>query len=580
MPKYYNYKLLTNVTLVIMLVWTLLLGFFAYSNISHVYQYADDLALQEARVSVKKDFAYRSWVASHGGVYVPVTKRTPPNPNLSHIPNRDVTTDDGQKLTLMNPAYTLRQMMQDYTKLYGIKSKITSTKLLNPINAPDAWEEKALGVIKRTREPFYEKKQIEEKAYLRYLNPLEINSDCLKCHAYQGYEVGDIRGGVSVSVPLADKYGHAWTRSVQIAASFGAIWLLGLGFIYYGFVKIRQSISAKVKLYEQNIYMFVDLIEQRDSYTAGHSKRVAYYCQLIAKEMGYDRQRIDTLYRAAMLHDIGKISTPDSVLLKPGRLDNSEYALIRQHPVAGYDILKNLDIFEGLAGIVRHHHERYDGGGYPDKLQKEQVSMDSYIMAAADAFDAMTTDRIYKPRESKARALEELERFSGSQFHPEVAKAAVKALKNVKITAVSQQIPQTQLEKVRFAYFYFDQLTGVYNREYLKFILLQQAADSSRYNCAYGIYLHNVTAYNKKYGWNAGDKMLQDFAAELKKRFPYAVICRLFGDDFILLHPHHEEFGTDDFASLQGKEVTVTHRHIDLHGLRPDIDELETMLKD
>ena len=141
------------------------------------------MALNEAKVSVKKDLAYRTWVASHGGVYVPVTEKTPPNPYLNHLKNRDVTIN-GKPFTLMNPAYSLSQMMKDYSQLYGIKAKITSKVLLNPKNASDDWEAKALNKIDQSRKEFYEISPIKGKGeFLRYMNPLVTQESCLKCHA-------------------------------------------------------------------------------------------------------------------------------------------------------------------------------------------------------------------------------------------------------------------------------------------------------------------------------------------------------------------------------------------------------------
>lgn len=577
----YDYKFLFKLAIFISLGWSMVIFSVAGYNIYKQYLFAYEITLNEAKVSVKKDLAYRSWVASHGGVYVPVTKRTQPSPYLSHIKRRDITTLDGQNLTLMNPAYTLSQMMQDYSHLYGIKAKITSRNLLNPKNKPDEWEAKALLTIEQIHKPFFESAKVDGKSYLRYLNPLITKKECLKCHAHQGYKIGDILGAVSVSVPLDGHLKKAFEYSKTIALTFCLIWLIGLIFIYYSYKKIKYVIEVKVIQYEQSVYSLVDMIEKRDSYTAGHSKRVAQYCVLIAKEMGLSEDKIDLIFRAGMLHDIGKISTPDLVLLKPGKLNDLEYSLIQEHVKTSYEILNQVDVFKEISKIVRHHHERYDGLGYPQGLSGEQIPILSYIMELCDAFDAMTTNRIYKSKKVIDDALKEIESLSGTQFHPKVVKAALKVLRDVLIDIDITQRPQTLMEKERFAFFYNDQLTGVYNRDYLEYILTHKENTESRYNCAYSIYLYNFSEYNKKYGWEKGNKLLKEFASELTQKFNNGVVFRIFGDDFLLFHyEHNSEFENTQFKSLENTGVSFTFKHIDLHDKDLDINRLELLKND
>lgn len=531
-------KFFKKIILFITFLWTLIILVFVYSSIVHEYKYAYELALTEAKLSVKKDLAYRSWVASHGGVYVPITKRTQPNPYLSHIFNRDVNTSDGQQLTLMNPAYTLSQMMKDYSELYGIKGHITSKILMNPKNKPDIWEEKALNIIEKSKKPFYEKKLINNKEYIRYIDPLVTQKICLKCHAFQGYKTGDIRGAVSVSIPLEEFVNKALSHIHRIVIEFIFIWSIGLFLIYVGYNKLKNHLSEKIENYEQHIFTLVEMIEQRDSYTAGHTKRVAKYAVKIAKQMGYSDEKVDLLYRASMLHDIGKISTPDSILLKPGKLTNLEHDLIKQHVVSSYKLLVNVDIYGKLAEIVRHHHERYDGSGYPAGLKGEQIPMLSYIMAAADSFDAMTTDRIYKGRKSTKVALEELKALRGTYYHSEVINAAQIALKSIDIDTCTSQLPKTKLEKERFAYFYKDLTTNTYNRDYLQFVLSYNGKNEFNYQHIYAIYLHHFTQYNKVHTWHNGDKLLMKVADVLNSDLNDSndiSVFRLFGDDFIIM---------------------------------------------
>jgi PAS domain S-box-containing protein/putative nucleotidyltransferase with HDIG domain len=197
--------------------------------------------------------------------------------------------------------------------------------------------------------------------------------------------------------------------------------------------KILQLEEEKLQQQEQIIHSMVGMIESRDSYTAGHTKRVSKYCVLIATEMGYSDEDIEILEKAAWLHDIGKISTPDSILLKPGKLKETEYILIQDHVISGYEMLRKIEHHKEIAEIMKEHHERFDGKGYPLGLKADEIKPLSRIMIVADVFDAMTTDRIYKPKKSIQTALKELEDLSAKQFHPEVVSVALKVLKDIKI---------------------------------------------------------------------------------------------------------------------------------------------------
>lgn len=330
--------------------------------------------------------------------------------------------------------------------------------------------------------------------------------------------------------------------------------------------RINSLLTEKTENYEETIYSFVNMIEQRDTYTAGHTWRVARYCKLIAREMGLADQQVRQLQKAAILHDIGKISTPDSVLLKPGKLERLDYDLIKLHVVAGYKMLSQIKMYKDLADIIRYHHERYDGMGYPDHLQGDQIPLLASVMVVADAFDAMTTTRIYKARKSVPEAIAELKTFSGSQFHPEVVKAAVKVLSNVEAPPATTQMPKSKLEKRRFSYFYNDRLTGLYNEDYLK-IVLQNNLETPEYSCMNIVHLKNLLEYNKKEGWEKGNNLLKKFADELQAHCPQAMIFRIYGNDFAVVTREHlklERRALNRYACIRDVDIGVELHHIDL----------------
>ncbi|MDH3393559.1 MAG: HD domain-containing protein, partial [Desulfobulbaceae bacterium] len=328
---------------------------------------------------------------------------------------------------------------------------------------------------------------------------------------------------------------------------------------------VTKLTAERTANYEETIFSFADMIEQRDTYTAGHTERVAHYCLLLAREMGLGLEEKKKLYKAAILHDIGKVATPDSVLLKPGKLTELDYDLIKVHAFAGYEMLSQIEMYKELAVIIQHHHERYDGTGYPDGLKGEEIPLLSRIMAVGDAFDAMTTNRIYKPKKEIGAALAELRSCSGSQFDPEVVRGAVKVLADVSIAPAINQLPVTKLEKKRFSYFFNDKLTGLYNEDYLKIILNNR--DVNQYRCLHLLHLQNVPEYNKLQGWDKGDLLLKDFAAELQAALPEALLFRAYGNDFAAIAKEHLQLDGNvfnGFACLRDTGITVEVQHLDL----------------
>jgi putative nucleotidyltransferase with HDIG domain len=305
---------------------------------------------------------------------------------------------------------------------------------------------------------------------------------------------------------------------------------------------VSSLLRMQSENYEKTIFSMVEMIEDRDTYTAGHSKRVAKYSKMIAENMGYSEEDCTKIYQASILHDIGKIATPDAVLLNPKQLNDIEYKLIQEHVNVGYKLLYNVPMFSSLAEIVYSHHERYDGEGYPRGLKAQEITPFSRIIILADAFDAMTTSRIYKAKKDVNEAIDELKLLSKKQFHPEVVTAACEVLKDIVLDDNIQQLPRTDLEEERFAYFYKDILTNTYNKNYLDLVLMRNAYDR-QYLYMYAIYLKDFSFYNKLHSWKMGDDVLKDFATLLKENFSKSLIFRVFGDDFIVLCEEQLYFG-------------------------------------
>lgn len=218
-------------------LWSVVIGFLLYEDIQGVRRRIIDQAKLEAREALTKDVAYREWLSSHGGAYVPVSSATPPNPYLSNIPERDITTPSGRRLTLVNPSYMLRQVHERGKEIYGQRGHVTSLNPIRPENAPDAWEAQALQKFAQGEEEYSTIVDIDGKPHLRLMRPLATEEACLKCHAAQGYKLGDIRGGISGSIPLESHLAAIGVHTRSMVAGYGSIWLLGLFGI--GFVTRR-----------------------------------------------------------------------------------------------------------------------------------------------------------------------------------------------------------------------------------------------------------------------------------------------------------------------------------------------------
>ncbi len=199
--------------------------------------------------------------------------------------------------------------------------------------------------------------------------------------------------------------------------------------IYYMSFITQKAASAieNIALYENiydnlfsTLYAFVAALEARDSYTRKHSTRVAEVSYTIGKTMGCSEEELDILSFAGQLHDIGKIGIRDDILLKPGRLTDEEFEKIKEHPAIGADIVGKLGLWEREQDIIRHHHEYFNGKGYPDGLKQYEIPKLARVLSVADAFDAMSSDRAYRKKMEKEKVVSIIKECSGTQFDPEV----------------------------------------------------------------------------------------------------------------------------------------------------------------
>lgn len=181
---------------------------------------------------------------------------------------------------------------------------------------------------------------------------------------------------------------------------------------------------------QETLKLLATTLDERDKYTSFHSVHVAEYSKKIAEQLDLNQEDIGEIELAGNVHDLGKVGIEDSILNKNGKLTNEEYDIVKNHPTTAYRLLNNLKPYKKCAEYVLHHHERYDGTGYPGKIAREDIPLGARILSVADSYDAMTTDRPYREALSQASAVSEMKLFSGTQFDPKVVEAFITVLKN------------------------------------------------------------------------------------------------------------------------------------------------------
>lgn len=341
-----------------------------------------------------------------------------------------------------------------------------------------------------------------------------------------------------------------------------ALIILCFGFLYVA-SKLYDDIQKKNQIYVkeiddktneiqrvtlQTITTIANIIDAKDEYTKGHSQRVAEYSASIAMELGYDEEAVRNVQCIGLLHDIGKIGIPDSILNKPGRLTEEEFALMKQHVVIGGNILKDNNMIKDLEKGARYHHEKYDGTGYVECLKGEEIPEIARIIGLADAYDAMTSNRVYRKRLSDEEVIAELRRCSGAQFDPKITEVFIKLLKENRIEQLSpdcfvmpdnlgeqstqllrniieMQNQQGKKDKEH------DYLTGTYTRESgakkIKEILQQIEGALVIVDIA------NLHEVNCQYGFISGDYLIRAVADVLMGYQQGIIVSRYDGDELL-----------------------------------------------
>lgn len=258
----FGIKELSYYTIVLACSWVLIVGLSLYKKIQHHREESLTLVKHVARSHCEKDILYRKWNALHGGVYVPVSEKSPPNPYLdSLVGERDISTPSGRRLTLVNPAYMIRQVYELAQQRDNVKARLTSLNPLNPGNMADPWEREALLGFKDGKEEFFTIAEQGDEKFFRFIRPFRAESECLSCHAHQGYRLGDIRGAISITVPLAPYSAILRADERTTVTAHVILGLVGMVGLLFGFYNIRKRIGERDKA-EQDLFASHENLEQ------------------------------------------------------------------------------------------------------------------------------------------------------------------------------------------------------------------------------------------------------------------------------------------------------------------------------
>lgn len=288
-----NWSKRKQITLLALLFWLLAITASLIWNILQAKEQILILADHEAKINLQRDLAFRRWATGHGGIYVIVSEKAKPNPYLSHIKERDVKTPGGETLTMFNPATMIREINRTQKELYGAITRITALQVLNPINLPDEWEKKALTIIQETKSDYTELTEISGKPFLRKMQPMFMEEGCMKCHAWTGLKVGDIRGATDHSVALEPYYEIFKESMVKMILSH--IGIFGFGFCIIMYLSIRgKKVETKLAESDETNKKLLIAIEQSPTtiVISDTDANIQYANPRFTEVTGYTREEV------------------------------------------------------------------------------------------------------------------------------------------------------------------------------------------------------------------------------------------------------------------------------------------------
>jgi diguanylate cyclase (GGDEF)-like protein len=548
---------INNIFRGVVFFWSFVIIALATWNYWQSYTATVEIARSSAGQSYSKDLVYRSWATRHGGVYAPITPETPPNPYLSDISERDISTPSGKKLTLVNPAYMTRQVHELGKKEYGIIGHITSLKPIRPENIPDEWEKSALEAFKRGLKEVSALEPIGNETFLRFIRPLITEVGCLKCHATQGYNVGDIRGGISVSIPWAPFRDALRLQLLVIMLGYTVVWSIGIVGLYYGRKRLHEHLSERKRV-EQESAIIAEIgrligetpeIEEVYDRFAAEARKLIPFDRLAVNLHSLHEEAIRVAYTSGeevsgrRKGDLFPMKGSVSEVLTKTRIG------LCSHPKS----VKEMD------------HD------FPNHVATIQAGMRSLMGAPLIYRDEVIGSLHFRSKKPNAYTEQDLhiaERI-GMQIAGAIGTAQlVSALKNTEKLLRESEQRYRELSIV-------DDLTQLYNSRHFYFQLRIELDRTNRYEQPLTLLLldlDNFKAFNDAYGHVEGDQVLQRLGQVVKRclretDFAY----RYGGEEFTVLLPMttnadgaviaeriRTEFGKETFSPVPGQEVHVT----------------------
>ncbi len=308
---------------------------------------------------------------------------------------------------------------------------------------------------------------------------------------------------------------------------------------------INRTIDIFNRYENEFLEAFSYAMEARDTYTRGHSHRVGFYAKIIAEALGLDPNKQEELYKAGLLHDIGKIGVPDNILLKPGKLTPNEYRIVQYHSIFSYEIVYRVSQFKTMASYIKHHHERCDGSGYPDGLKCDKIELEAKILAIADVFDALTSRRTYRDKLSPERAIEILKK---EKLDQDIIKRVEEALVDNYVletdTEVRLQLTK-EVDSIRKELFDIDYMTGLKRRR----VFVSKVENLIKQKKKFAMFMVDVKSLsfiNYEFSTRAGDKIIVYTAialSEILEEMGYKdnELSRAYNDAFLFIVPLKDE---------------------------------------
>lgn len=328
--------------------------------------------------------------------------------------------------------------------------------------------------------------------------------------------------------------------------------------------ELRVKNEEMQEMTMQTIMTIANTIDAKDEYTRGHSRRVSEYSAAIAAEMGLPKERISDIRFIGLLHDIGKIGVPDAVLNKPGKLSEEEYQLMKDHTVTGAEILRDITMIADLDVGAKYHHERYDGKGYPEGLSGEAIPLIARIIAVADAYDAMTSNRVYRRHLPPEKVLAELKKGNGVQFDPNACSAMLRLIEEDRLPQfLSDHDPEEveqasrilsrvidKAEEVAQEELQTDELTGALSRGQ-GVNAIQEEIHRVGEGSLFVFDIDHFRKINETEGFSVGDRFLRILADEIRTIPEELILSRFGADEFVAYMP--EINNAEDAEEIAGK---------------------------